>query len=126
MPCLAELLLTNYQLEISLYVKLKDWMTNSVDPDATACYEPSHLALHCLQKNIIIAYGNKRVNSIWVHSISNSPWTKVDIDLITQYQGYINLYHSLGWSADDIGVCVWGGWVWGGGGAYSFARPASR
>ena len=28
--------LTNYSLKRSLYVKLKDWMSNSVDPDETA------------------------------------------------------------------------------------------
>ena len=28
--------LTNYRLERSLYVKLKDWISNSVDPDETA------------------------------------------------------------------------------------------
>ena len=46
--------LTNYRLEISLYVKLKDWMSNSIDPDETAHYEPSRLHLRCLQKPIII------------------------------------------------------------------------
>ena len=34
---------------------------NSVDPDETAHYEPSHLDLRCLQKPIIIAYGSERV-----------------------------------------------------------------
>ena len=29
-------ILTNYRLERRLYVKLKDWMSNSVDPDVTA------------------------------------------------------------------------------------------
>ena len=42
-------------------------MSNSVDPDErahyeTAHHEPSHLDLHCLQKPIIIARGNERVN----------------------------------------------------------------
>ena len=36
-------------------------MSNSVDPDETAHYEPSHLDLRCLQKTIIIAYGSERV-----------------------------------------------------------------
>ena len=53
--------LTNYRLERSLYIKLKDWMSNSIDPDETAHYEPSHLDLCCLQKPIIIACGNERV-----------------------------------------------------------------
>ena len=37
-------------------------MSNSVDPDETARYEPSHLVLRCLLKAIIIARGNERVN----------------------------------------------------------------
>ena len=36
-------------------------MSNSVNPDETAHYEPSHLDLRCLQKPIIIAYGSERV-----------------------------------------------------------------
>ena len=36
-------------------------MSNSMDPDETAHYEPSHLDLCCLQKPIIIAYGSERV-----------------------------------------------------------------
>ena len=35
-------------------------MSNSVDPDETAHYEPSHQALRCLQKPII-ACGRERV-----------------------------------------------------------------
>ena len=36
-------------------------MSNSVDPDEMAHYEPSHLDLHSLQKLIIIIYGSERV-----------------------------------------------------------------
>ena len=36
-------------------------MSNSVDPDETGLNEPSHLDLCCLQKPLIIAYGNERV-----------------------------------------------------------------
>ena len=36
-------------------------MSNSVDPDEMAHYEPSHLDLPCLQKPIITACGNERV-----------------------------------------------------------------
>ena len=50
--------LTNYRLKRSLYVKLKDWMSNSAD----GSYEPSHLDLCCLQKPVIIACGSERVN----------------------------------------------------------------
>ena len=35
-------------------------MSNSIDPDETAHYEPSHLDLRCLQKPVIIAYGSER------------------------------------------------------------------
>ena len=66
----------NFQLEISLYVKLKDWMSNSVDPDETAHFEPSHLDLRCLQNPIIIAYGSEGVN-------------RSDIDLSTMLTGFI-------------------------------------
>ena len=45
-------------------------MSNSLDPDETAHYEPSHLDLRCLQKPITIAYGSERVKSIK----SNKPW----------------------------------------------------
>ena len=37
-------------------------MTNSVDPDEMAHYDPSHLDLCCLQKPIITACGSKRAN----------------------------------------------------------------
>ena len=48
-------------MERSLYVKLKDQMSNSVDPDEMVHYELSHLDLCCLQKPVIIAYGSERV-----------------------------------------------------------------
>ena len=35
-------------------------MSNSVDPDETAHYEPSHLDLCCLKTSIIIARGSER------------------------------------------------------------------
>ena len=37
-------------------------MANSVDPDETAHYEPSHLDLHCLQKYLYWSIGMKEVN----------------------------------------------------------------
>ena len=52
---------TNYRLERSFYVKLKYCISNSVHPDETAHYEPSHLDLRCLQNPIIIAKGRERV-----------------------------------------------------------------
>ena len=36
-------------------------MSNSVDPDETAHYEPSHLDLHCLKKLITNTCGSERV-----------------------------------------------------------------
>ena len=37
-------------------------MSNSVDPDEMANYEPSYQDLRCLQKFIIIAYDSERIN----------------------------------------------------------------
>ena len=58
-------------------------MSNSIDPDETAHYEPSHLGLCRLQKTIFIAYDSERVNrldnssvtivSAFYHFISFSP-----------------------------------------------------
>ena len=39
-------------------------MANSVDPDETAHYEPSHLDLHRLQKYMSSSTGLKAVNSL--------------------------------------------------------------
>ena len=36
-------------------------MANSIDPDETAHYEPSHLNLCCLQKPITMACGSEKV-----------------------------------------------------------------
>ena len=51
-------------------------MSNSIDPDETAHYEPSHLDLHCLQKPIIIAGGSERVNVKveWIHLVDFLPF----------------------------------------------------
>ena len=54
----------NYGLERSLYVKLKDRMSHSVDPDETAHYEPSHLDLCCLQKLILLPMAVKELKSL--------------------------------------------------------------
>ena len=59
--CFFFFFLISYRLERSLYIKLKDRMSNSIGPDETAYYEPSHLDLCCLQKPIIIACGSERV-----------------------------------------------------------------
>ena len=57
---------TNSRLERRLYAKLKNWMSNSVDPDETAHYEPSHLDLCCLQMPIFFACGSERVKGMMV------------------------------------------------------------
>ena len=44
-------------------------MSNSVDPDETAHYEPSHLDLCCLQKPIIITCGSEGVKK---HAVKSS------------------------------------------------------
>ena len=46
-------------------------MSNSLDPDETARFEPSHLDLRYLQKPIIIAHGSERTNiyTIYVFSV---------------------------------------------------------
>ena len=49
-------------MERSLYVTLKDLISNSIDPDETAHNEPSHLDQCYLQKPSIIVYGSERVN----------------------------------------------------------------
>ena len=46
-------------------------MSNSVDPDETAHYEPSLLDLCCLQKLIIIACGSERIKEEYM-MIDNS------------------------------------------------------
>ena len=45
--CVCVFFFSNYCLERSLFVKLKDWTSNSVDPD-----EPSYLYVCCLQKTV--------------------------------------------------------------------------
>ena len=39
-------------------------MANSVDPDETACYELSHLDLHCLRKYLCWSTGLKGLNKV--------------------------------------------------------------
>ena len=55
-------ILTNYRLERRLHVKLKDWMSNSVDPDETAHWAVSSGSM-LLQKIIIIANGSEELIS---------------------------------------------------------------
>ena len=40
-------------------------MSNSIDLDERAHYEPSHLDLCCLQKPTNIAFGSERVNHLY-------------------------------------------------------------
>ena len=53
-------------------------MSNNVDPDGTANYEPAHLDLCCLQKPIIIACGSERVN---IYSCSIYLSVKIRLDM---------------------------------------------
>ena len=41
-------------------------MANSVDPDETARYEPSHQDLHCLQRYLYWSSGMKELKSMSV------------------------------------------------------------
>ena len=96
-------------------------MSNSVDPDETAHYEPSHLDLCCLlQKPIIIACGSERVRVnpwcvmllkyptmclrvAWNYSFRNSPkywdrhaWTiRIDPDQMGRTRRLIRVYTVL-------------------------------
>ena len=55
-------------------------MSNSVDPDETARYEPSHLDLCCLQKPFIIACGSERVKlNILLKTLKNVGEIRIQI-----------------------------------------------
>ena len=56
-------ILTHHRLERRLYVKLKDRMSKSVDPDETAHWAVSSI-LCCLQRSIIIVCGSERVKEV--------------------------------------------------------------
>ena len=61
-------ILTNCRLERRLYVKLKDWMSNSVDQDETAQWAVSSGSM-LFAKPIFIACGSERVKrlALWVN-----------------------------------------------------------
>ena len=61
-------------------------MSNSIDPDATVLYEPSHLDLRCLQKPIIIACGSVRVNMTWDMTTENVTAQPANNIKMTSYQ----------------------------------------
>ena len=46
-------------------------MSNSIDPDETAHYEPSHLDLRCLPKPIVITYGSERAPVIYLREYAD-------------------------------------------------------
>ena len=48
--------------------KIKNRMANSVDPDKTAHYKPSHLDLHCLQRYLYGSVGMKGCSEIFFFS----------------------------------------------------------
>ena len=72
-------------------------MSNSVDPDETAHYEPSHLDLRCLQKPIIIAYGNERINK------ANTSFQLMSKRVITKSSTHL-CFHYILWG--NVGVKV--------------------
>ena len=89
---------TDYRLERSLHVKLQDWMSNSVDPDETAHYEPSHLDLCCLQKPIIIACGSERVNG----SMLGKEFSRRHFEIVFLFFPEHRLWHFMQtWYMDD-------------------------
>ena len=69
-------------------------MENSVDPDETACYEWSHLDLHCLQKYLYWSAGMKGLTSLHcVDSSTTTLWT--DMFPISRVSGYFLYYYIL-------------------------------
>ncbi len=54
-----------HSLKKIVYFCIKLWqiLANSADPDETACYEPAHLDLHCLQTFDMEVCGAERVNT---------------------------------------------------------------
>ena len=52
-------------------LKSKNGMVNSVDPDETARYEPSHLDLHCLHMYLSWSDGLEELKSVMIMMIIN-------------------------------------------------------
>ena len=52
-------------------------MTNSVAPDETARYEPSHQGLHCLQRHLLWSEGVTGLKHTHVHSRTYTFWIAV-------------------------------------------------
>ena len=49
-------------LQIRISVKNQNRMSNSVEPDETAHYEPSHQDLHCLHRHLVWYTGMEWLN----------------------------------------------------------------
>ena len=47
-------------------------MSNSVDSDETALYEPSHLDLHCLQSILLSHVAVKEFVQLWLAALLHS------------------------------------------------------
>ena len=88
-------ILTNYRLERRLYVKLKNWMSNSIDPDETA-----HLDLCCLQKPNIIACGSERVKMNSIHTFT------VRISSLSYVFWCIQFYNGCKFHFLQDGICA--------------------
>ena len=73
-------------------------MANSVDPDEMACYEPSHLDLHCLQRYLYWSVWMKQLNPL---SLFTSLWTLMVsyqepfVIYFKMYSAYTEMYHYL-------------------------------
>ena len=97
-------ILTNYRLIRRLYLKLKDWMSNSIDPDETAkaCLLPvavKELKCHnCSWQHLInfllFSIGNKSWHFMWIFCMADNS-------------------HE---TSRCVCMCIWGGGGGGGGG----------
>ena len=61
LPCLNFDISTNAKKRFNTKIKYR--IANSVDPDETARYEPSHLDLHCLHRHLFWSAGLKGLDN---------------------------------------------------------------
>ena len=77
-------------------------MPNSVDPDETAHYEPSHLDLRCLQKPIVIAFDSLRVKSKSINTCRNKNGSPYFSNEVTFYSQELAPRMEMGWGANSL------------------------
>ena len=70
-------------------LKIQYRIANSVDPDETARYEPSHLVLHCLQKYMFRCAGFKELT----HSLLSA--ANVNVKYFSYLSFAVNRYRYL-------------------------------